>query len=66
MWRYTFHIVDNEFGDEYDYEGFFSGYEYEELGKFIKENLDAGNVITVLDGHRWTPREDLPFDYQRG
>lgn len=64
MWRYIFHIIDNEVGSEYDYEGFFSG--YAELGQFIKENLDVGNVVTVLSGHIWTPREDLPCDYRRG
>lgn len=64
MWRYTFHIIDNEIGEEYDYEGFFSG--YADMGKFIKENLDVGNVVTVLDGHKWVPTEDLPNDYRRG
>ena len=64
MWRYTFHIVDNEFGDEYDYEGYFCS--HAELGQFIKENIEVGNVVTVLDGYEWIPTEDLPNDYRRG
>lgn len=64
MYRYTFHIVDNEFGDEYDYEGYFCS--DAELGQFIKENIEVGNVVTVLFGHEWVPQEDLPNDYRRG
>ena len=64
MYKYTFHIVDNENNSEYDYEGYFCS--FTELGQFIKENIEVGNVITVLYGHEWVPYEDLPNDYRRG
>ena len=64
MYRYGFHIVDNEFSDEYDYEGYFCS--TAEMGQFIKENIEVGNVVTVLYGHEWIPMEDLPNDYRRG
>ena len=36
MYKYYFHIIDNEFGGQYDYEGYFD--DHFEADKFIREN----------------------------
>ena len=41
MYKYYFHIIDNEFGGQYDYEGYFN--DHFEADKFIRENEEAGN-----------------------
>lgn len=46
MLKYYFHIIDNEFNDEYDYEGYFE--DHMEADRFITENENAGNVITIV------------------
>ena len=46
MYKYYFNIVDNEFGGQYDYEGYFD--DHFEAEKFISENEAAGNVITII------------------
>jgi hypothetical protein len=46
MLKYFFHIVDREFNDEYDYEGYFS--DHLEADDFIRENEEAGNTVTIL------------------
>lgn len=44
--RVMFHIIDNEFECEYDYESIFLK-EAEFIG-FIKENLAVGNEVSIL------------------
>lgn len=43
--KYYFHIVDVEFDSEYDYEGYFKN--HFEAEKFIQENEEVGNTITI-------------------
>ena len=61
--KYKFYIIDNEYGDQYDYYGYF---EYpKEVIDFIRENLEAGNLIftesvqflasNCADVHAWQP-----------
>lgn len=56
MLKVRFFIRDAEFNDEYNYTGYFES--NEELGKFILENLQAENILTVLDF------ETVPYDFQ--
>jgi len=44
--KVTFHIIDNEFESEYDYDTVFL--KESEFLMFIRENLEAGNRIEVL------------------
>ena len=46
MYKYYFHIIDNEFGGQYDYEGYFA--DHFEADKFIRENEAVGNVVTII------------------
>ena len=46
MYKYYFNIIDNEFGCEYDYEGYFDN--HMEASEFIQENETAGNVVTII------------------
>lgn len=46
MYKYYFNIIDNEFGGQYDYEGYFG--DHFEADKFIRENEEAGNVVTII------------------
>lgn len=46
MYKYYFNIIDNEFGGQYDYEGYFD--DHCEANKFIRENEAVGNVITII------------------
>ena len=46
MYKYYFNIIDNEFGGQYDYEGYFD--DYFEADKFIRENKAVGNVVTII------------------
>ena len=46
MLKYYFHIIDNEFGGQYNYEGYFS--DHLEADKFIQENEAVGNIITMV------------------
>jgi hypothetical protein len=46
MLKYFFHIIDREFNDEYDYEGYFK--DHFEAAKFIAENEEVGNTVTVI------------------
>lgn len=62
MFRYVFHIIDNEFGCEYDYEAYF--FDHEEAYKFIDENERAGNVVAILIAqNEKTPVEEVPKDH---
>lgn len=44
--KVTFHIIDNEFESEYDYDTVFL--KESEFFMFIRENLEVGNRIEVL------------------
>ena len=46
MYKYYFNIIDNEFGGQHDYEGYFD--DHFEADKFICENEAAGNIITII------------------
>ena len=46
MLKVNFYIIDNEYGKEYDYEGYFEN--HAEFGKFICENASVGNILHVL------------------
>ena len=46
MYKYYFHIIDNEYGGQYDYEGYFD--DHYEADRFITENEAVGNVITMV------------------
>lgn len=46
MYKYYFHIIDNEYGGQYDYEGYFD--DHFEADRFITENEAVGNVITMV------------------
>lgn len=43
--KYYFHIVDVEYGSEYDYEGYFES--HFEADKFIQENEEVGNTVVI-------------------
>lgn len=45
FYKYYFHIIDNEFNTEYDFEAYFR--DHFEAIIFITENEEAGNIITV-------------------
>ena len=45
-YKYFFHIVDAEFETEYDYEATFD--DHMEADRFITENENDGNVVTML------------------
>jgi len=51
--KVTFHIIDNEFESEYDYDTVFL--KESEFLMFIRENLEAGNRIEVLSLEKETP-----------
>lgn len=45
-YKYYFHIIDNEFNDEYDFQGYFE--DHFEADKFITENENAGNLVGMV------------------
>jgi hypothetical protein len=45
FYKYYFHIIDNEFNTEYDFEAYFK--DHFESDIFITENEEAGNIITI-------------------
>lgn len=44
-YNYHFYIIDNEFGEEYEFEAYFIN--HCEASRFITENFNVGNVVTV-------------------
>lgn len=63
MFKYYFNIIDNEFGGEYDYEGYFD--DYMEADKFIQENEAAGNVVTLIAPYyEFVPMDEVPNIYK--
>lgn len=63
MYKYYFHIIDNEFGCEYDYEGYFDN--HMEASEFIQENEAVGNVITIIAPYyELVPMDEVPDIYK--
>lgn len=59
MYKYYFHIIDNEFSDEYDFIGYFNN--HMEADKFIHENEAVGNVVTILSPYyEWVSLDEVP------
>ena len=46
MYKYYFHIVDREFDDEYDFQGYFL--DHDDIEPFIKDNEKVGNTVTIV------------------
>jgi hypothetical protein len=65
MYNYHFHIIDREYNDEYDFEGFF--FDHMEADRFITENEQAGNTVIIMAPFiEWVPLENCPNEYQIG
>ena len=47
MYKYTMHIIDKEFNDEYDYVALF--HDHFEAANFLDENTAAGNIVTITN-----------------
>ena len=63
MFKYYFNIIDNEFGGEYDYEGYFDS--HMEADQFIQENEAAGNVVTIIAPFfEFVPMDEVPDIYK--
>ena len=63
MYKYYFHIIDNEFGGQYDYEGYFD--DHFEADRFITENEAVGNVITmVAPYYEFVSMDEVPSIYK--
>lgn len=60
MVKYEFHITDNLFDSEYDYDGYFL--DHEEAEVFIKENEDSGNIVTINKDYQWIHVNNIPLD----
>lgn len=61
LYKYFFHIIDNEVNTEYDYQGFFK--DHFETDKFISENEAVGNVVTIIPPYYMTvPREQIDLN----
>ena len=63
MYKYYFNIIDNEFGGQYDYESYFD--DHFEADKFISENEEAGNVVTIIAPYyELVPMDEVPDIYK--
>ena len=63
MYKYYFNIIDNEYGKEYDYEGYFD--DHFEADKFIQENEAVGNVITIIAPYyQFVSMDEVPSIYK--
>ena len=63
MYKYYFNIIDNEFGGQYDYEGYFD--DHFEADKFIRENEAVGNVVTIIAPYyKLVPMDEVPDIYK--
>ena len=61
LYKYFFHIIDNEVNTEYDYQGYFE--DHFEADKFISENEAVGNVVTIIPPYYMTvPREQIDLN----
>lgn len=62
MYKYYFHIIDREFDDEYDYQGYFD--DHMEADRFITDNERAGNTIVMVAPFiEWVAKDDCPACY---
>lgn len=62
MYKYYFHIIDNEFNSEYDYEGYFD--DHEEVEPFIQDNEKVGNIVTIIAPYyKYVDKADCPSCY---
>lgn len=63
MYKYYFNIIDNEFGGQYDYEGYFD--DHFEAEKFIRENEEVGNVVTIIAPYyEFVSMDEVPDIYK--
>lgn len=63
MYKYYFHIIDNEYGGQYDYEGYFD--DHFEADRFITENEAVGNVVTmVAPYYEFVSMDEVPSIYK--
>ena len=61
MYKYFFYIIDNEFNDEYFYEGYFE--DHFEADKFIRENEAEGNVVEMVSPYYIeVSAEEFPYE----
>lgn len=62
MYKYYFHIIDNELNAEYDYEGYFD--DHEEVEPFIQDNEKVGNIVTIIAPYyEYVNKADCPPCY---
>lgn len=62
MYKYYFHIIDREYGNEYDFEGYFLS--HDEVIPFIEDNKKAGNTVECIAPYfELVPIKDLPAMY---
>lgn len=62
MYKYYFHIVDREFNDEYDFQGYFL--DHDEVEPFIRNHEMAGNSVTIIfPGYELVPIAECPAIY---
>lgn len=61
LYKYFFHIIDNEINIEYDYQGYFE--DHFEVDKFISENEAVGNIVTIIPPYYMAvPREQIDLN----
>ena len=61
LYKYFFHIIDNEVNTEYDYQGYFE--DHFEADKFISENESVGNIVTIISPYYIeVPRESIDLN----
>lgn len=66
-YKYYFHIIDNEYNDEYDFEGYFE--DHMVADRFITENENVGNVVGLVAPfieEVYMNPSDLPMSNQKG
>lgn len=63
MYKYYFNIIDNEYGGQYDYEGYFD--DHFEADRFITENEAVGNVVTMIAPYyEFVSMDEVPSIYK--
>ncbi len=59
MYKYYFHVIDREYGSEYDFQGYF--YNHDEVEPFIADNEKVGNTVyIVFPYYEFVSIEDCP------
>lgn len=62
MYKYYFHIIDREYGNEYDFEGYFLS--HDEIDAFVADNEKVGNIVTIISPYyELVPITELPAIY---